>query len=142
MEFDRVKNVRNRVFEQTMAVGKNEPNAMKTDSLHTYRRSGMNQIKDIIISGYIRPKKNVKGGHKLEVFWTHGGDKLFYFSGEPILEVPADLVQNGQIGALSIHDLSAIYLFSQEEHKYINRLDYILDLYNNVDLNETDNLSL
>ena len=142
MEFDRVENARNRVFEQDLAIGKNLPNAMSTDSEHIYRRSGMHQIQDIILTGYVRPKEKVQGGHKLEVFWTHGGDKLFYYSGEPIIEVPASLLQDGQIGAVSIDDLSAIYLFSETENKYINRLDYIKELYRNVDLEEDINLNM
>lgn len=130
MEKDRIKNAKNRVFEQGVAAGKYLPRAMSTDSDHIYRRSGMHQIQDIIISGYVRPKEKVQGGHRFEVFWTHGGEKLFYYSGAPILEVPAYLLKDGQMGAVSINDLSAIWLFDEQDNKYVNRLDYIKQLYN------------
>ncbi len=140
---ERVDNVRNRVFEHGIAVGKNLEQSMSTDSEHIYRRTGMNQIKDIIKTGYIRPKPVVKGGHKLEVFWTHGGEKLFYFSGEPVLEVLTSSVKDGQIGALTIQDLTAVYIFDYDLNRYVNRLDEILGLYNNVDLdNNSDSLKL
>ena len=142
MEYDRIENAKNRVFEQTLAFGKNIPYALHTDAEHTYRKTGMNQIQDIILTGYVRPKEKVKGGHKLEVFWTHGGDKLFYFDKTPVLEVPASLIQNDTMGAVHIDELSAIYLFSEEENRYIDRLDYIKELYQNYDLEGNQSKSL
>lgn len=130
MSIERVENAKNRVFEQDFAIGKNLPQAMSTDEDHVYRRSGMHQIEDIILTGYVRPKEKVQGGHKLEVFWTHGGKKLFYYGGAPILEVPASLLKDGQIGAISISDLSGVWLFDTENNKYVNRLDHIKQLYN------------
>ncbi len=127
---EEITNCRNRVFEQTLAIGKNIPHALKTDANYIYRVTGMNQIADIITSGYVRPKKGkVKGGHVGEVFWTHGGDKLFYFDGRPILEVEVQKLQDNQMGALSINDLSAFYIFNKEENKYVNRLEFFLNEY-------------
>ena len=138
MEMDRVENVKNRVFEQTIGFGRNIPQSMSTNSEHTYRVTGMSQIRDIIITGYIRPKEKVKGGHNLEVFWTHGGENLFYHSGSPILEVSSERVKDGQIGALTIHDLTAVYIFDSKLNRYVNRLDDILAMYNGVDLDNVN----
>ena len=142
MEVERINNVRNRVFEQNIMLGKYIEHSMSTDSEHTYRITGMNQVKDIILTGYIRPKEIIKGGHKLEIFWTHGGEKLFYYGGEPVLEVLSTSVRDGQIGALSIHDLTGVYIFDYNTNRYVNRLDEVLNLYNNQDLEKVDSIKL
>lgn len=127
---ERVTNCRNRVFEQNLTIGKDIPHALTTDSNFNYRVTGMNQIADIIVTGYVRPNEGkIKGGHHNEVFWTHGSDKLFYYDKRPVLEVPVSKLQNNQTGAISINDLSAIYIFYNEENKYINRLEFFLDEY-------------
>lgn len=55
----------------------------------------MHQMEEIINTGYVRAKEKVKGGHTNELFWTRGGDKLFYWDKRPVLEAPADKVIEG-----------------------------------------------
>ena len=93
-----------------------------------YRKTGMHQMKEIINTGYVRAKEKVKGGHTNELFWTRGGDKLFYWDKRPVLEVPADKVIDGQMGAIPLEDLTSIWYFSEEENKYVNIIEYIKEL--------------
>lgn len=93
-----------------------------------YRKTGMHQIKEIINTGYVRAKEKVKGGHTNELFWTRGGDKLFYWDKRPVLEAPADKVIEGQMGAIPLDDLTSIWYFSEEENKYVNIIEYIKEL--------------
>jgi hypothetical protein len=64
-------NFRNVIFNNTgLGLGKNKPgNLHANDTNSVYRVTGRDQIEDIILSGYVRPKPNgkVKGGHKNEV---------------------------------------------------------------------------
>ena len=133
---DRIATAKNRVFETKdgPAVGKNNPIRLATKDTSVYRNTGMNQIKDILICGYIRPKEGrLKGGHVNEVFWSRGSDKLFYFSPDNIiLEVPEMTVKNGQIGALSINDLIGIWIFNSENNQFENKLDFYLKVYNDT----------
>lgn len=120
MEDDRIETTRNRVFVQELAFGKNDPIAMKTNDNYVYRVTGMDQVEDIIISGYARSKEKVMGGHKKELFWTRGGEKLFYYDKRPVLEAPYIKVQDGQMGAIPLEDLTAIWIFNEKENKYVN----------------------
>lgn len=62
----------------------------------------------------------------MDTWWK----KIILLWGAPILEVPASLLKDGQIGAISISDLSGVWLFDTENNKYVNRLDHIKQLYN------------
>ena len=93
-----------------------------------YRKTGMHQMKEIINTGYVRAKEKVKGGHTNELFWTRGGEKLFYYDKRPVLEVPAGKVKDGQMGAIPLEDLTSIWYFSEEENKYVNIIEYIKEL--------------
>ena len=127
---DRIIDAKNRVFySDAFGIGRTNPLSLRTNSNHIYRRTGISQIEDIINCGYVRPKFKVNGGHKKEVFWSLGGDNLFYFDGSPILEVPADKLVDGQIGALFIDDLSAIWIFDNKQNMYINKLEDIKSIY-------------
>lgn len=125
---DRIESIRNRVFNQELAFGKDNPISLKTKDTSVYRNTGINQIKDIINTGYVRAKENVKGGHKKELFWSRGGDKLFYYNKGIVLEAPQDKVVDGQMGAIALEDLTSIWYFSQEDNKYIDIIEYIREL--------------
>lgn len=124
MEDDRIETTRNRVFVQELAFGKDSPIAMKTNDNFVYRVTGMDQVEDIITSGYARSKDKVKEGHNNELFWTRGGDKLFYYDKRPVLEAPYTKVKDGQMGAISLEDLTAIWIFNEKENKYVNCIEY------------------
>ena len=57
MEDDRIETTRNRVFVKELAFGKDSPIAMTTNNNYVYRVTGMDQVEDIIISGYARSKR-------------------------------------------------------------------------------------
>ncbi len=124
MEDDRIESTRNRVFKRELAFGKDNPIAMKTNDNFVYRVTGMDQVKDIITTGYVRSKAKVKGGHNNELFWTRGGDKLFYYNKMPVLEAPYPKVQDGQMGAIPLEDLTAIWIFNNQENRYVNCIEY------------------
>lgn len=132
MEDDRIESTRNRVFVQDLAFGKDNPISLKTKDTSVYRVTGMQQIEDIINTGYVRAKEVVKGGHKKESFWTRGGNKLFYYNKRPVLEAPVDKVQDGQMGAIPLEDLTSIWYFSEKENKYVNIIKYIKELREEV----------
>jgi hypothetical protein len=128
---------KNRVFySDGLGIGKNNPISLHTDSSHIYRVTGFSQIADIINCGYVRPKEGViKGGHKNEVFWSLGGEKTFYYDKRPVLETIVNKVKDGQLGSLSLEDLTAIWIFDNKENKYIDKMELISQIretYKNV----------
>lgn len=141
-EDDRIKNTRNRVFTNNIAIGKNIPNSMSTVSTSVYRvigrKTGVGQIKDIISCGFVRAKQtppNDKNHNQL--FWTQGGEKTFYMNGNHmILEAPAEKVQNNQIGAIPFPDLIGIWTFDPQQNKYINHINYYRSLYQQIHPNQ------
>ncbi len=143
MEDDRIENTRNRVFENSLAIGKNIDNSLKTISTSVYRvigrKTGTGQIDDIMKCGYVRPKLTpVTDKHHNELFWTKGGEKTFYMNGNGmILEAPEYKVKNNQMGAIPFEDLIGIWVFSDKECKYINVIDYYRDLYEQVHMNHS-----
>lgn len=137
MEDDnRISTARNRVFDTKdgPAPGKYVPGNMPTKNTSIYRSTGMNQLKDIIACGYIRPREGkVNGGHKNEVFWSVGSEKLYYFNFDStILEVPSDKVTNGQIGALPFEDLIGIWQFNKETNRFENRIEFYKKVYEEI----------
>ena len=140
---ERIDDARNRVFNDGLGLGKDCPYKLVTDNLHIYRKTGFNQIADIVNTGYVRPKEKVRGGHHKEVFWSQGNDKLFYYNKSPVLEIEATKLSDGLMGAVNLYDLSAIYIFDEMRNCYVNRLEIIKMLYeerhnlnNIVDLEE------
>ena len=133
-DIERIINAKNRVFQQTIAFGKDDPISMSTDNKHVYRITGLSQIEDILNCGYVRPPLGkAKGGHKGEVFWTQGGEKLFYRDKRPVLETSTDILkEDGQIGAISINDLSAIWMFDEQQNKYVNNIEAVVEKYNQM----------
>lgn len=71
-----------------------------------------------------RSKDKVKGGHNKNYFGLEDGDKLFYYNKRPVLEAPYTKVQDGQMGAISLEDLTAIWIFNEKENKYVNCIEY------------------
>ena len=135
MEEDlRIETARNRVFETKdgIPIGKNNKNAMRTIPTSIYRSTGMNQVKDIIACGYVRPRPGkLNGGHKNEVFWSRGSNKLYYYNkGAIILEVPIEKLEDNQIGAIPFEDLIGIWQFNEEENKFENKIDLYTKVYN------------
>lgn len=124
MENDTIYVVKNSVGSEGISLGKNNPISLHTDNKHVYRVTGMDQIEDIINTGYIKTKGyGVRAQNRGEiVYWTAGGDKLFYYDKRPVLEVLSTNIRDGQLGALSIDDLSAIWMFDEEQNKYTNQL--------------------
>ena len=104
------------------------PRTLKAKDTSVYLKTGMHQIKEIINTGYVRAKEKVKGGHTNELFLTRGGDKLFYWDKRPVLEAPADKVIEGQMGAIPLDDLTAIWIFNEKENRYVNCIEYYRSL--------------
>ena len=134
MEEDlRITTARNRVFETKngLAIGKSIEYSMQTIPTSIYRATGMNQVKDILACGYVRPREGkLSGGHKNEVFWSRGSNKLYYFDkGMVILEVPIEKLEDNQIGAIPFEDLSGIWQYNQETNKYENRIEFYQKVY-------------
>ena len=143
-EDDRIATARNRVFVGGLGIGKNNPIAMATINSQIYRVTGDSQIEDILDSGYVRPKEGkLKGGHQNEVFWTKGGDKVFYYDKRPVLQVDSSKLIDNQIGSISIDDLDAIWIFDEKQNKYINQIDYYKNEYykrHKLDAESTSNI--
>ena len=135
----RINHVINSVGPCNLSLGRNNPMSLKSNEGFVYRITGMDQINDIINCGFVRPKgygtRRDRVGDK--IYWSIGG-KVCYYDKRPVIEAPLSKVQDGQVGAISINDLSAIWLFDEEQNKYINKLDMIYRLYleNSKNLNE------
>lgn len=127
---ERITSCKNRVFKSEFGLRYDDnPNVFRTNESSVYRITGIDQIADIVNCGYIRSKEGkTKGGHENEVFWSTGGDKLNFIDERPILEAPVDTVKDGQIGALSLDDLTAVWVFDSESGKRENKLDTIKDI--------------
>ena len=124
---DRITTAKNRVFySDGLGIGRNNPVSLHTSTSSVYRVTGMDQLADIVNCGYVRPKEGrVKGGHENEVFWSIGGEKTFYYNESPVIETSVDKVKNGQIGSLSLDDLSAIWVFDYEQNSYTDKIDFM-----------------
>ena len=130
MDYNLIENTRNSVGPG-FGPGADNPISLHTLETSVYRVTGMNQIQDIIDCGYVRPKGY--GGRADRVgdvlYWSQGGSKLYYHDKRPVIEASKNKVKDGQIGAISINDLSAIWVFDEEQNKYVNRLEQIKQLY-------------
>jgi len=131
---DRIINTKSRIFQANIPFGKDNPISMSTDSNHIYRVTGFSQIEDIIECGYVRPPLGkAKGGHIGEVFWTQGSDKLFFYDKRPVLETSIDTLKGeGQIGAISLAELTAIWMFDEQSSKYFNNIQAVRNAYNEM----------
>ena len=109
------------------APGKNNPISLKTNNTSVYRVTGLDQIQDIIHCGYVRPKENAARGNI--VYWSIGGDQLNYYDRRPVIEASRELVEGRVIGAISIDELTAIWIFDPTINKYINNINEVKELY-------------
>ena len=111
--------------------GRKEPYYLTTDSMHVYRTTSMDQINDIIESGYVRPKGYGSRRDRVgdRIYWSIGGEGIYYFNKSPVIESTVENVRDCQLGPIYIDDLSAIWIFDENENKYIDRLDYVKSLY-------------
>ena len=139
MEYDdRINNAINSVGASNLALGRNNPISLKSKEGYVYRITGMDQVEDIINCGFVRPKgygsRRDKVGDK--IYWSIGG-KVCYFDKRPVLEAPLSKVQNGQIGAIPLDDLSGIWMFNEEENQYINKIEEIKNMF--YQINQIDN---
>ena len=127
-------NAKNRVFQGGLGLGKGNPISMHTDSSHVYRVTGTSQIEDIINCGYVRPPiGKAKGGHTGEVFWTKGNEKLFFYDKRPVIETSTDILKKeGQIGAISLDKLTGIWMFDEQQNKYVNNIQAVRNAYNQI----------
>ena len=135
---ERIINAKNRVFQASFSLGKDNPISLKTDDKHIYRVTGLPQINDIMDSGFVRPPLGkAKGGHTGEVFWTQGEEKLFYYDKRPVLETSIDsLKDNGQKGAISLDELTGIWVFDEKENRYVNNIEDYRLTYNQAHTKE------
>lgn len=133
-DIERIVNARNRIFQGGLGVGRNNPISLHADNNHVYRVTGLSQIEDIIKCGYVRPPLGkAKGGHRGEVFWSKGNEKLFYYDKRPVLETSTDtLKEEGQIGAISLDELTGIWMFDEQLNKYVNNIQAVRDAYNQI----------
>ena len=131
MEYDdRINNAINSVGPCNLALGRNNPMSLKSKEGYVYRITGMDQVEDIINCGFVRPKgygsRRDRVGDK--IYWSIGG-KVCYYDKRPVLEAPLSKIQNGQIGAVPLDDLSGIWIFNEEENQYINKIEEIKKLF-------------
>ncbi len=133
-DIERIMNAKNRVFQGGLGLGKDNPISMHTDSSHVYRVTGTSQIEDIINCGYVRPPiGKAKGGHTGEVFWTKGNEKLFFYDKRPVIETSTDILkEEGQIGAISLDKLTGVWMFDEQQNKYVNNIQAVRDAYNQI----------
>ena len=133
-DIERIINAKNRIFQASISIGKDIPISMSTDSNHVYRVTGSSQIDDIINCGYVRPPLGkAKGGHKNEVFWTQGSDKLFYYDKRPVLETSTDILkEDNQIGAISLNKLTGIWMFDEQQNKYVNNIQKVRNAFSQL----------
>ncbi|MBR2830861.1 hypothetical protein IKE83_00685, partial [Candidatus Saccharibacteria bacterium] len=124
-----IASCKNRVFKTEGTWGPKydeNPNVFRTSEASVYRITGIDQVADIVNCGHVRSKEGkVKGGHENEVFWSVGGENLNFIDERPILEASVDTVEDGKDGALSLDDLSAIWIFDNESGKRENKLETI-----------------
>lgn len=120
----------------------NELGVMHTNEDSTYRQTGISQISDIIDTGYVRANSAYDNNEakKNRIWWTQGSNKLHY-KPDPraILEISSDKISEGQIGAVSLDDLSHIWVYDDEQSKYVDVIDKVKELRNNK---KTSGLSL
>ena len=111
--------------------GKDIPHALATKETSVYRVTGMDQIQDIINCGYVRPKgygsRSERVGDK--IYWSIGGKNLYYHDRRPVLEAPIDSVKDGQIGAIPLDTLTGIWMYDENQDKYINGIQLVRDYY-------------
>lgn len=126
MDNEHINDSRNRVFTNSLAIGKNIPNSMSTSNTSIYRVTGLNQIEDIINCGYVRPKTGkLIGGHTNETFWTKGGEKTFYYDKRPVLEVPEDKLNDVKVLYKQRHSNNMDSVSLENLYSILNEKGYV-----------------
>lgn len=130
-----IKTTENRVVNPLVGFSyENNPNVFHTNEGAIYRITGFSQIADIVNCGYVRSKtgKHKGGTSDPIVYWSNGGKKLNYIDPRPIIETSSDTLKPGQIGALPLNSLTAIWITDPDTGKRKNRLDDIRQLRQNL----------
>lgn len=126
---DLIKNSRNIVWGNTISIGRNNPISLHTKNTSMYRVTGFAQVKDIIYSGYVKPKAGkINGGKHGVVYWSKGGDTLFFFDKRPVIEASLSCVAETDIGSLALDELEAIWIFDTSENSYQNRIGVVKEI--------------
>ncbi len=130
MERDLIKTAKNSVGPG-FGPGKNDPISLHTTNTSVYRVTRMNQIQDIIDCGHVRPKGYGNRADRVGniIYWSQGNSNLYYNDKRPVIEASIQKVQDEQIGAIPISDLTAIWIFDENENKYVNRLEQIKQMH-------------
>lgn len=78
----------------------------------SYRLTRTDQLKDILETGYVRPRAGkVKGGHEGEVFWSQGNKDFTYKPKDVVLETkPNTLPIGNSTNQVSVDNLNKIYV--------------------------------
>ena len=108
-----------------LVFGSATEDCLRTDNNHVYRITGMDQIEDMRECGYVRPKgygpRSKRVGNK--IYWSQGSEKVFYYDkSRAIIEAPVEKIKDGQIGAIPITDLSAVWMYNSKSNSYENTL--------------------
>lgn len=119
-EIERIEETINRVAPSVTALGKNDPTALSTKEGYVYRETGIDQIYDIVNCGYVRSNEKRKSN---QVWWTSGGANSFHVNKRPILVASSDIVVNEKAGAISIDDLSEIWMYDEQNQKWNNKIN-------------------
>ena len=123
---ERITTTINRVAPSVSAIGKDNPTALSTKEGFVYRETGISQIYDIIECGYVRANEKRKSN---QVWWTSGGENSFHVNKKPILVASSDIVTDYKTGAISIDDLSEIWIYDEKLQKWNNNINFIKNAY-------------
>ena len=134
-DLERITNTINRVAPSVSAIGRNDPTALSTKEGFVYRETGISQIYDIIECGYVRANEKRKSN---QVWWTSGGENSFHVNKKPILVASSDIVTDYKTGAISIDNLSEIWIYDEKLQKWNNNIDFIKNAYYQSHLEEEE----
>lgn len=123
---ERIETTINRVAPSVSSVGRNDPTALSTKEGFVYRETGFDQIQDIIDCGYVRSNTRRPSN---QVWWTKGGSNSFHINKRPVLVASSDLVIDGKVGAISLEQLSEVWIYDEENKKWNNNINSIRMFY-------------
>ena len=123
---DRIFNSINRIAPSVSKVGKDDSTALSTKEGYVYRETGFEQIADIIDCGYVRSNAKRKSN---QVWWTYGGKNSFHINKRPVLVASTKIVKDFLIGAISLNDLTEIWVYNLETQTWNNKIEEIKAMY-------------
>ena len=124
---ERITSSINRVAPSVSPIGRNDPTALSTKEGFVYRETGYNQIEDIIECGYVRSNEHRKSN---QVWWTKGGSNSFHVNKKrPVLVASSDIVIDCKEGAISLDNLSEIWIYDEATQKWNNKIQDIKNMY-------------